>query len=89
LTICQWFGLKTTGSGFLVEPRNQGRRFVSGLASKPQGRVYWFGRKTKVNGLSVGWPQNHWNNFSQFDLKTDGNGFPSVALKIGSYGLMI
>jgi hypothetical protein len=24
--------------GFLVEPQNQGRRFVSGLASKPLGR---------------------------------------------------
>jgi hypothetical protein len=26
-------------TGFLVEPQNQGRRFVSGLASKPLG---WF-----------------------------------------------
>jgi hypothetical protein len=26
-------------AGFLVEPQNQGRRFVSGLASKPLG---WF-----------------------------------------------
>jgi hypothetical protein len=35
---------------FLVEPQNQGARFVSGLASKPLGRV--------VNGLaskSLGW----------------------------------
>jgi hypothetical protein len=32
--------------GFLVEPQNQGQRFVSGLASKPLGR------------LSPIWPQN-------------------------------
>jgi hypothetical protein len=31
---------------FLVEPQNQGRRFVSGLASKPLGR------------FSPVWPQN-------------------------------
>jgi hypothetical protein len=30
-------------AGFLVEPQNQGRRFVSGLASKPLGRVSRFG----------------------------------------------
>jgi hypothetical protein len=31
---------------FLVEPQNQGRRFVSGLTSKPLGR------------FSTGWSQN-------------------------------
>jgi hypothetical protein len=38
-TVCQCFCLKTIGSGFLVEPQNQGRRFVSGLVSKPLRRV--------------------------------------------------
>jgi hypothetical protein len=33
-------------ASFLVEPQNQGRRFVSGLASKPLGR------------FSPVWPQN-------------------------------
>jgi hypothetical protein len=27
--------VETRSAGFLVEPQNQGRRFVSGLASKP------------------------------------------------------
>jgi hypothetical protein len=40
--------VETRSAGFLVEPQNQGRRFVSGLASKPLGRF-----------LSV-WPQNRW-----------------------------
>jgi hypothetical protein len=35
-------------AGFFVEPPNQGRWFVSGLASKPLG---WF---------SLIWPQNWW-----------------------------
>jgi hypothetical protein len=38
-------------AGFLVEAQNQGRRFVSGLASKPVGRF-----------LLV-WPQNRWRRF--------------------------
>jgi hypothetical protein len=55
----------------LVEPQNQGQRFVSGLASKLMGRfVHWY-------GLSVVWPQNHWD------------GFPGLGLKTRSYGLVI
>jgi hypothetical protein len=30
--------MKTESLGFLVEPQNQGRRFVSSLTSKPLGR---------------------------------------------------
>jgi hypothetical protein len=39
-------------AGFLVEPENQGRRFVSGLASKPLGRfLISSGLKTDGDGL--------------------------------------
>jgi hypothetical protein len=31
--------------------------------------------KTKVDGLSVVWPKNHWDSFLWFGLKTSGNGF--------------
>jgi hypothetical protein len=40
--------VETSGAGFLVESQNQGRRFVSGLASKPLRR------------FSPVWPQNWW-----------------------------
>jgi hypothetical protein len=40
--------VETRSVGFLVEPQNQGRRFVSDLASKPLKRF-----------LPV-WPQNRW-----------------------------
>jgi hypothetical protein len=35
--VCIWH-VETRSAGFLVEPQNHGRRFVSGLASKPLGR---------------------------------------------------
>jgi hypothetical protein len=35
--ICTWH-METRSARFLVEPQNQGQRFVSGLASKPLGR---------------------------------------------------
>jgi hypothetical protein len=39
-------------AGFLVEPQNQGRRFVIGLASKPLGRfLIGFGLKTDGDSL--------------------------------------
>jgi hypothetical protein len=40
--------VETMSVSFLVEPQNQGRRFVSSLASKPLGR------------FSPVWPQNRW-----------------------------
>jgi hypothetical protein len=43
--------METRSASFLVEPQNQGRRFLSGLASKPLGR------------FSPVWPQNRWRRF--------------------------
>jgi hypothetical protein len=37
-------------------------------------------------GLSVIWPQNHWDSFSRFGLKTGGDGFSQFGLKIGGGG---
>jgi hypothetical protein len=37
--------------------------------------------KTKVDGLSVVWPQNHCGDFLWFGLKTGGDGFIRFALK--------
>jgi hypothetical protein len=63
--------VETMSAGFLVEPQNQGRWFVSGLASKPLGRLVSdlaskpLGRF--ISGLAskplrrflLIWPQNH------------------------------
>jgi hypothetical protein len=47
VTLCVVFTMhvEMRSSCFLVEPQNQGRRFVSGLVSKPLG---WF-----VSGLAL------------------------------------
>jgi hypothetical protein len=33
---------------------------------------FWLSLKTKVDSLSMVWPQNHWDGFSRFDLKIGG-----------------
>jgi hypothetical protein len=38
-------------------------------------RISWLSLKTKVDYLSVVWPQNHSDGFHRFDLKTGGDGF--------------
>jgi hypothetical protein len=37
-----------------------------------------FGLKTQVDGLSVVWPQIHWDGFFRFGLKTGGYGLSVV-----------
>jgi hypothetical protein len=37
--------------------------------------------KTKVDGLSIVWPQNHCDGFIRFGLKTGGDGFSGLASK--------
>jgi hypothetical protein len=67
---------ETRSTGFLVEHQNQGRRFVSGLASKPLGQ-FVSGLTSKPMGRFVSglvskplgrffsvWPQNQWRRFS-------------------------
>jgi hypothetical protein len=56
--------------GFLVEPQNQGRRFVNSLASKPVGR------------FSLIWPQNRWRLVSQFGPQNQQLRFSDLGLKI-------
>jgi hypothetical protein len=46
-----------------------------------KARVYWLRLKTKVDGLSVVWPQNHLDDFLWFDLKTGGDSFLRLASK--------
>jgi hypothetical protein len=49
--VCTWH-VETRSTGFLVEPQNQYRRFVSGLTSKPLGRfLISLGLKTDGDGL--------------------------------------
>jgi hypothetical protein len=86
--VCTWH-VETRSAGFLVEPQNQGRWFVSGLASKPLGRFSpvwpqnWWRRFLPV------WPQNRWSGFLVEPQNQGGGGFPDLGLKTGSSGLVI
>jgi hypothetical protein len=49
--VCTMY-VEMRNAGFLVEPQNQGRRFMSGLASKPLGRfLIGLGIKTDDDSL--------------------------------------
>jgi hypothetical protein len=50
-----------------------------------EARVFWLSLKIKVDGLSVVWPQNHWDGFVWFGLKTSGNSLSRFGLKIGGF----
>jgi hypothetical protein len=45
--------------------------------------------KTKVDNLSVVWPQNHWDGFLRFDIKTGGDSFFRFGLKTGGDGFPV
>jgi hypothetical protein len=48
-------------------------------------RVSYLSLKTKFDGLSMVWPQNHWDDFIQFSLKINGDGFLRFSIKTGGY----
>jgi hypothetical protein len=37
----------------------------------------------------VVWPQNHWDGFLQFGIKTGGDGFSRFGLKTGDSGFSV
>jgi hypothetical protein len=74
--------METKSAGFLVDPQNQGRWFVSGLTSKPLG---WFSPVWPQNRwrrfLPV-WPQNRWLRVSRFGPQNWQLQFGELDLKI-------
>jgi hypothetical protein len=91
-TVCTMH-MKMRSTGFLIEPQNQGRRFVSGLISKPLWRfllVWPQNLWRRFLGLAskpvatVWWfgPQNHRNSFLVWTSKPSGFWFISCAIKL-------
>jgi hypothetical protein len=54
-----------------------------------EARVSWLNLKTKVDGLSMVWPQNHREGFLWFGLKIGGDGFLQFGLKTGGSGFPV
>jgi hypothetical protein len=82
--------VETRSASFLVDPQNQGRRFVSGLASKPLGRFLAVWPQNLLRRFSSVWPQNWWRLFFSVWPQNQGGGwFPGLSLKTGSSGLVI
>jgi hypothetical protein len=78
--VCTWH-VETRSAGFLVEPQNQDRRFVSGLDSKPLERFSLVWPPNQWRGFLPVWPQNRWS-VSWLSLKTKVvEGFPIWASK--------
>jgi hypothetical protein len=65
--------MKTRSTSFLLEPQNHGRRFMSGLASKPLRRFSPIWPQNQWRRFSPVWPQNWWRRFLGLSLKTDNS----------------
>jgi hypothetical protein len=77
---CTWH-VETRSAGFLVKPQNQGRRFISGLASKQLRRFLPVWPQNWWQRFLLVWPQNWWS-VSYLSLKTKVvEGFPVWASK--------
>jgi hypothetical protein len=87
--VCTWH-VETRSTCFLVEPQNQGRWFVSGLASKPLERFPLVWPQNQWRRFSPVWHQNWWRRFLPvWPQNQGGGGFPSLGLKTDSSGLVI
>jgi hypothetical protein len=76
--------VETRSMSFLVEPQNQGRWFVSGLASKPLGRFLVGLASKPVVTVSAGLASKFIATvFLWFGFKTSGGGFLQFGLKTG------
>jgi hypothetical protein len=71
--------------GYSVARRSRGRVALCAVCAvhMVMARVSWLSLTSKVDGLSVVWPQNHSNGFHWFGLKTSGDGFLQFDLKTG------
>jgi hypothetical protein len=68
-------------AGLLVEPQNQVRRFVSGLASKPLGRFSSIWLQNRRRRFFPVWPQNQWLGFPYLCRYPDDRVLPRTSIK--------
>jgi hypothetical protein len=101
VTVCEWFGLKTTQTVFVGLASKTAVTVSSGLASKPPATVsgslasnptvtVFSGLTSKpVATVSPGLASKSVVGFLVEPQNQGGEGFPNLRLKISSYGLVI
>jgi hypothetical protein len=89
LTVCEWFGLKTTRTVFTDLASKPVATVCSGLASKPTATVFSSLALKLVATISPGLASKPMVGFLVEPQNQGGGGFPSLGLKPGSFGLVI
>jgi hypothetical protein len=81
--------VEARSAGFLVEPQNQGRRFVSGLDSKPAVTIFSSLASKLVTMVSPGLASKPVVGFLVEPQNQGGGEFLDLGLKIDSFDLVI
>jgi hypothetical protein len=89
LTVCEWFGLKTTRTVFASLASKPVATVSTGLTSKPAATVFSSFSSKLVATVSPGLTSKPAGGLLVEPQNQDGGGFPGLGLKIGSSGLMI
>jgi hypothetical protein len=89
VTVCEWFGLKTTRMVFVSLASKPVAMVSSGLASKPVATVFSSLTSKLVAMISPGLASKLAVGFLVEPQNQGGGGFPGLGLKTGSSGLVI
>jgi hypothetical protein len=89
VTICEWFGLKTTRTVFAGMASKLMAMVSSGLASKLVATVFSSLASKLVATVSIGLASELAVSFFVDPHNQGGGGFPGLGLKTGSFGLVI
>jgi hypothetical protein len=89
LTVCEWFGLKTTQTVFTGLASKLLATVFSGLASKPAATVFSSLASKLVATVSPGLASKPAVGFLVEPQNQGGGGFFGLGLKTDSFGLVI
>jgi hypothetical protein len=89
VTVCEWFGLKTTRTVFTGLTSKSVVMVSSGLASKPDATAFSSLASKLVATVSLGLASKPVVGFLIEPQNQGGGGFPDLGLKTGSFGLVI
>jgi hypothetical protein len=89
LTVCEWFGLKTTQTVFTGLASKLMATVFSGLASKPAATVFSSLASKLVATVSPGLASKSAVGFLVEPQNQGGGGFFGLGLKTDSFGLVI